>query len=77
MVETPSTGIAVTMPARCTVRGPSGASSARARWGQRELISAIFEWIEGWYNPRRRHTSITDRSLVDYERARQAAVDAA
>ena len=25
-----------------------------------ELASAIFEWIEGWYNPRRRHTSVGD-----------------
>ncbi len=29
---------------------------------------AIFEWIEGWYNPRRRHTSIGNLSPVDYER---------
>jgi transposase InsO family protein len=25
------------------------------------LSSAIFEWIEAWYNPRRRHTSIADQ----------------
>ena len=31
-----------------------------------ELASAIFEWIEGWYHPRRRHTSIGDLSPVDY-----------
>ena len=29
------------------------------RWDTRaELGSAIFEWIEGWYNPRRRHTAL-------------------
>jgi transposase InsO family protein len=44
---------------------------------RRELASAIFEWIEAWYNPRRRHTSIDDRSPVDYERLYTAAVDAA
>jgi putative transposase len=33
-----------------------------------ELANAIFEWIEGWYNPRRRHTSIDGLSPVDYER---------
>jgi transposase InsO family protein len=44
---------------------------------RRELASAIFEWIEAWYNPRRRHTSIDDRSPVEYERLYTAAVDAA
>ena len=47
-------------------------------WSTRkELASAMFEWIEGWYNPHRRHTSIGDLSPVEYERSRQAAVDAA
>ena len=32
-----------------------------------ELGSAIFEWIEAWYNPRRRHTSIEMLRPVDYE----------
>ena len=44
---------------------------------RRELAAAIFEWIEAWYNPRRRHTSIGDLSPVIYERACQAAGDAA
>jgi len=34
---------------------------------RRELASAIFEWIECWYNPSRRHTSIEMLSPVDYE----------
>ena len=47
-------------------------------WDTRaQLASAIFEWIEGWYNPRRRHTSIEHLSPVDYERRFTAAVDAA
>ena len=29
--------------------------------------SAIFEWIEAWYNPRRRHTALGKLSPVDYE----------
>lgn len=38
------------------------------RWAsQEELSSAIFEWIEGWYNPRRRHTALGMLSPVDYE----------
>ncbi len=50
----------------------------RRSWPTRkELASAIFEWIEAWYNPRRRHTSIDDLSPVEYERLYTAAVDAA
>ena len=31
----------------------------RRHWTSRvELASAIFEWIEGWYNPRRRHSGL-------------------
>lgn len=32
-----------------------------------QLGAAIFEWIEAWYNPRRRHTSLEMLSPVDYE----------
>jgi transposase InsO family protein len=40
----------------------------RQRWATRaDLASAIFEWIEGFYNPIRRHTSIDGLSPVDYE----------
>jgi putative transposase len=50
----------------------------RRSWTTRkELASAIFEWIEAWYNPRRRHTSIEDLSPVEYERLYTAATDAA
>ena len=50
----------------------------RKRWKTRaELASAIFEWIEAWYNPRRRHTSIANLSPVDYERLHAAPVTAA
>src|SRR3954447_13424116 len=43
-----------------------------------ELGAAIFEWIEAWYNPRRRHTAIGMLSPVDYEhhwQQQQAAID--
>jgi len=47
-------------------------------WATRaELARAIFEWIEGWYNPRRRHTSVGDLSPVDYERRPVPTTDAA
>lgn len=50
----------------------------RRRWQtRRELARAIFEWIEAWYNPRRRHTAIGDLSPVEYERLYTTAVDAA
>ena len=32
-----------------------------------ELGSAIFEWIEAWYNPGRRHSSLSMLSPVDFE----------
>jgi putative transposase len=32
-----------------------------------ELANAIFEWIECWYNPVRRHSSIGMRSPADHE----------
>lgn len=44
---------------------------------RRQLAQAIFEWIEAWYNPRRRHTSIGNLSPVDYEARATTAVAAA
>lgn len=38
------------------------------RWNTKaQLSQAIFEWIEAWYNPRRRHTSIGDLAPATYE----------
>jgi putative transposase len=34
---------------------------------RRELQSAIFEWIEGWYNPRRLHSTLGYLSPNNYE----------
>ena len=43
----------------------------RVRWESRhQLALAVFEWIEGWYNPRRRHTSVGRVSPIDYEASR-------
>lgn len=50
----------------------------RQRWQTRAaLAAAIFEWIEAWYNPNRRHSSIDDLSPVEYERRRRIDVNAA
>jgi putative transposase len=44
---------------------------------QAEARSAVFAFIEGFYNPRRRHSSIGYLSPIDYEHRHQAAaVDA-
>lgn len=40
----------------------------RSRWdSRRQLAQAIFEWIEAFYNPQRRHSSIKNLSPIDYE----------
>jgi putative transposase len=41
---------------------------------QPEARMAVFEFLEGWYNPRRRHSALGYRSPADFERARQEAV---
>jgi putative transposase len=35
---------------------------------QAEARIAIFTWLEGWYNPRRRHSSLGYLSPINYER---------
>jgi putative transposase len=35
---------------------------------QAEARLAIFEWLEGWYNPHRRHSSLRYLSPINYER---------
>lgn len=50
----------------------------RTSWDSRtQLASAMFEWIEGFYNPRRRHTSLGNLSPADYEALHTAAEIAA
>jgi transposase InsO family protein len=40
----------------------------RQRWTTKtQLASAIFEWIEAWYNPARRHSALGYRSPTQFE----------
>jgi putative transposase len=45
--------------------------SRRRFRSQAEAKMAVFEWLEGWYNRHRRHSSLGYRSPVNYERAHQ------
>jgi hypothetical protein len=41
----------------------------RRSWPTRaEARTAVFEYIEGWYNPRRRHSTLDYLSPAEYER---------
>ena len=47
-------------------------------WASTEQLSAaIFEWIEGWYNPRRRHTSLGNLAPAAFEALHKTAATAA
>ena len=39
---------------------------------RQQLALAVFEWIEAWYNPKRRHSYCKMLSPVDYEAAHAA-----
>jgi putative transposase len=50
----------------------------RQRWATKaDLGSAIFEWIEAFYNPRRRHSALGYLSPVQFEDLHAAALTAA
>jgi len=41
----------------------------RQKWAtRRQAEGAIFQYINGFYNPRRRHSSLGGKSPLDFER---------
>ena len=42
-----------------------------------QLSAAIFEWIEAWYNPRRRHSGLGNLAPAEYEALHKSAATAA
>ena len=47
---------------------------ARRTWKSKaEAKTAVFTWIEGWYNPRRRHSALDHQSPMNFERKHNAA----
>jgi transposase InsO family protein len=55
-------------------RSPKRELLDRSRFrSQTEAKMAVFRWIEGWYNPRRRCSSLGRVSPLTYERRYAAA----
>jgi putative transposase len=40
---------------------------------QRDAALAVFDFIDGWYNPHRRHSALGYVSPAEYERRKSAA----
>ena len=40
-----------------------------------EARTALFTWIEGWYNPRRRHSGLGQQSPMNFEKKQQERID--
>ncbi len=54
---------------RTSISTTSGCNPLAAR---DQLALALFDWIETWYNPQRRHSYTNGLSPTDYEAAHAA-----
>ena len=61
----------------CRPMQTRAARPARTWTTRAELAAAIFEWIEAWYNPTRRHSALGYRSPAEFEALHTAAPSAA
>ena len=41
----------------------------RAQGSCRSVRAVFFEYLEGWYNPHRRHSALAYQSPINYERS--------
>lgn len=51
----------------------SGSPTSPTSERRPDRFQAIFEWIEVWYNPKRRHSGIGDVSPLEFENTHHAA----
>jgi putative transposase len=64
-----ASAIAMTTPSARPSTRPSRKRSYRQSWPTRAAArTAIFGYIEGWYNPRRRHSTLGYLSPIEFER---------
>jgi hypothetical protein len=63
-----------------------GSIARRDRWASTSMVAkcsttgrrrAIFDYIEGWYNPHRRHSALGYHSPATYEKINNQTADAA
>ena len=58
----------------CDSVSPQVRRGSRGRLdGRTTSALAIFDFIEGWYNPHRRHSALDQESPLNYERRHQPA----
>ena len=67
------------VPTLCRVLGVSRSGYyARSNWPTRQTVkTAIFKYIEGFYNTRRRHASLGNLSPAELEKVKLVEKDAA
>ena len=66
--------VALRSPCRRPQGSPVRLSALRKAFGHpAEAKMAVFDFIEGWYNPHRRHSALGYESPIHFERRKEAA----